>query len=1117
MANAASERLKDTLTTGLTKANSSVPGQLAPGQLARVRSRQYLIEEVIVPTDEKGDTLVRLSCVEDDAQGEPLEVFWEREIDAKLIGAATWDAVVSQGFDNPRYFSAYFHTLRWNCVTSTDPRLFQAPYRAGIEVNAYQLEPLRKALRMPRVNLFIADDVGLGKTIEAGLILREMLLRQKIKRVVISAPPSVVQQWKEEMESRFGLTFTIYDRAYVARMRRSRGYAINPWTTHNRFIISHALLRNETYAAPLRDWLGEFSAGSMFILDEAHNAAPASSSKYAVDSQLTKTVRNLAPRFEHRLFLSATPHNGHSNSFAALLEILDPQRFCRGVPVRSKALLDAVMVRRLKQDLREIKNGDFPERQVIALRVDGLPEEAPELVLSQLLQQYRDCREERLREATKSSRAAAMLVITSLQKRLLSSIEAFSRTLSVHCKSVEKLAKETAGVSDRLLNGMSLSLLEEAPGNDDERADLDEAEVALEEDNQMVIATQASMATSGPNSGQTSGGGVTARELELLEQMSDIAAKARYLPDGRIEQLAVWLNENLCPQLGEKGAQWNNHRVLIFTEYTDTKRYLEQQLGAIIAESDRAQKRIETFHGGIGDERREQVKAAFNADPAAHPLRILIATDAAREGVNLQNYCANLFHFDVPWNPSRMEQRNGRIDRKLQKADLVRCYYFVYSQRAEDRVLDVLVQKTKRIQEELGSLSPVVEKNVSKLLKQGIRTSEEAALTKAIDESDTADSESVEKGKVISEELEAIRDKRQALLDQEKQLQNILDASYKWLGFEDRHFRDAISASLELLGARSLTPLSEKEARENPDQAQWEILALDEKLGTDPTWAATLDTLRSPRKRGQKLWEWRNESPILPVIFRDSGSLDSQSVHLHLEQRLVQRLLGRFLSQGFVHDDLTRACVCLTDTAIPRVIMLGRLSLYGQGAARLHDEIVPVVARWKDPDDREGLQVLGDRTTREVLQTLEDSLANPRLREVPELVRQRLQASAPQDVADLSEHLDELVQRLIEAAEAKLAERGAREAKEMKTLLEAQRDRISRRQRETDRDATQLTFDFAVAEKRQLDADRRHWEHRLKMLEAEIETEPARIEAGYRVKVSRIEPVGLVYLWPVTG
>ncbi|MEO0949250.1 MAG: DISARM system SNF2-like helicase DrmD, partial [Cyanobacteria bacterium J06641_5] len=477
---------------------------LAPGQLVRVRSRQYLIEEIIPPEDAVGDTRVRLACVEDDAQGDKLEVFWERELDAQPIGAATWDTVVSQGFDNPRYFSAYFHTLRWNCVTSTDPRLFQAPYRAGIEVKAYQLEPLRKALRMPRVNLFIADDVGLGKTIEAGLILREMLLRQRIERVVISCPPSVVQQWQEEMVSRFGLTFAIYDRAFVAARRRERGYGINPWKTHNRFIISHALLRDETYKAPLRDWLGEFSAGSMFILDEAHNAAPASSSKYAVDSQLTRTVRELAPRFEHRLFLSATPHNGHSNSFAALLEILDPQRFCRGVPVRSKADLDAVMVRRLKQDLREIKNADFPERRVIPVKIENLPSDAPELALSRLLQEYRDCREARLNDANNSTRAAAMLVILSLQKRLLSSIEAFSRTLRVHRQAIERQA-QAQSIAPPVAQG-NLSLLAEAPGNDDDRAELDERDVELEADAQMTAATQ-------------SIGGVTERELQLLEEM----------------------------------------------------------------------------------------------------------------------------------------------------------------------------------------------------------------------------------------------------------------------------------------------------------------------------------------------------------------------------------------------------------------------------------------------------------------------------------------------------------------------------------------------------------------------------------------------------------------------
>ena len=151
--------------------------------------------------------------------------------------------------------------------------------------------------------------------------------------MVVAVPPSVVLQWRDELLARFGLSFAVYDRDFVARRRRERGYSVNPWLTHNLFIVSHALIRDEAYVAPLRACLAKDGAGSMLILDEAHNAAPASGGKYATDSKLTGAVRELAELFEHRLFLSATPHNGHSNSFTALLEILDPQRFTRGIPL----------------------------------------------------------------------------------------------------------------------------------------------------------------------------------------------------------------------------------------------------------------------------------------------------------------------------------------------------------------------------------------------------------------------------------------------------------------------------------------------------------------------------------------------------------------------------------------------------------------------------------------------------------------------------------------------------------------------------------------------------------------------------------------------------------------
>jgi superfamily II DNA or RNA helicase len=205
------------------------------------------------------------------------------------------------------------------------------------------------------------------------------------------------------------------------------------------------LLIDEAYAGPLRDWLDNLRPGSLFIFDEAHHAAPASGTRYAIDSRITRAIRDIAPRFEHRLFLSATPHNGHSNSFSALLEILDPHRFTRGVKVLAKQL-DAVMVRRLKEDIREIEGG-FPKRLVKQIDLKGLPDDAPELRLSELLDEYREVRQLRMTAATKRKQAEAALLVSGLQQRLLSSVEAFARTLKVHRRTMDLGWRRTQGGS----------------------------------------------------------------------------------------------------------------------------------------------------------------------------------------------------------------------------------------------------------------------------------------------------------------------------------------------------------------------------------------------------------------------------------------------------------------------------------------------------------------------------------------------------------------------------------------------------------------------------------------------------------------------------------------------
>ena len=748
------------------------------------------------------------------------------------------------------------------------------------------------------------------------------------------------------------------------------------------------------------------------------------------------------------------------------------------------------------------------------------PADAPELRLSRLLDEYRQTREERLTGETKRKQAASGLLVIGLQQRLLSSTEAFARTLKVHRNTVKrqwnKLQEHPLTEDDA---PQSLDLLTGSVDGDNDHATLEEDQLQAEEDAQFEAASEATL---GPLE-SLSAKGLFAREQKLLDEMTEIAEQARGKTDARTEKLIEWIRNQMCPDLGKAGAKWNDTRVLIFTEYDDTKRYLVGRLEAAMAGSDQAERRIQIFHGPTPPPKREEIKQAFNTDPRKHPVRILIATDAAREGLNLQAHCHNLFHFDVPWNPSRMEQRNGRIDRKLQPQPEVFCHYFVYKQRPEDRIIRTLVRKTKTILKELGSLSQVIDARLVKSLSHGIKHSEIDSLEKEIE---TADLEESQKA-VIQDELESSRERQHVLREQIDRLRTLLEKSRKSIGLTDTHFQAAISCSLKLMGSEQLDPIgslstSGGEGRGEGDGVRcFTFPAIDERSGADPTWAETMDTLRMPRKRDQKLWEWRRMSPIRPIVFEDPGIVGDDVVHLHLEQRVVQRLLGRFTAQGFVHHDLSRACFAQATDSIPRVVLIGRLCLYGIGAARLHEELIPVTARWVDPDIRKGpLSPYAKDAEAKTMALLEDSLLKAKgIKLTPEVIEQ-LQQAASGDIHQLLPHLETRGEEYAADAEKKLAARGAAEAKAMREILETQRKHISTTVKRISKlDPRQMRFDFGEVEDEllQLDANKRYWAKRLEELREELKTEPNRIEDLYTVKARRVEPVGLVYLWPVTG
>ena len=696
------------------------------GNLVRVRDRFWVVESVqqssnrLDVTSSNGWTrhhLVRLVPIDDKGSSSPLSVFWEIEPGTEIRPQSELPDP-SQGVDDPEVFAGFLDAVRWGAIASADPRTFQSPFRAGIDIEDYQLLPLVKALTMPRVCMLIADDVGLGKTVEAGLIAQELVLRNQARKILVVCPPSLCVKWQREMREQFGLNFHIVNTEEVRRLRRKRGVTVNPFRSHPRLIVSMEWIKFESQMRWFDDFLPPDPnvyprAFDLLIVDEAHRIAPSAGGAYSKESLRTKAMRRLSPHFEHRLFLTATPHNGHPESFQALLEMLDPNRFTKGVDPRSRDR-EAVIVRRLKSHLRTVLpdgHKRFPRRRVSAIDVD-FPDEERELL--SLLDSYANLR---LRSAgTPTQRTAAKFITLLLKKRLLSSPAAFKHTLDQHINTLRSAAHRRT--TERALREATAALENEA----------DDTEAVSEQEREALSLAAGAIGHYDGDKERALLGELRSRglrvdmETPILHQMRERAEHCWRRPDTKTKRLTEWIRQVCFPD-----GRWNNERVIVFTEYRATLNYLDEMLLAKRRGWPSMVGRVEVFHGSLDRDERERIIREFNYNPQKTRVRVLLATDAASEGIDLHLACHRLVHMDVPFNPNRMEQRNGRIDRHGQKSETVDIFHFASTDAGESDDLGYdhsflmrLAEKVNEIRDDLGLVSSVLAERIeARMLRQG--------------------------------------------------------------------------------------------------------------------------------------------------------------------------------------------------------------------------------------------------------------------------------------------------------------------------------------------------------------------------------------------------------------
>lgn len=580
----------------------------APGMRAVIRDEEWLIKKI--ETNSLGHQV--LQCVGITPLVRNRDTIFLTDLEQiQIVDPASIQLIA----DSSPFFkrSLLYLESQWRQQLPTDTNL-HIGHKAAMDPMPYQLDPTKLSLQRPRQRILIADTVGLGKTLEAGILMSELIARGKGKRILVVTVKSMMTQFQKEMWNRFTIPLVRLDSNRIQKIRASLPSNYNPFFYYDKTIVSiDTLKRDVEYRTHL-----EKAYWDIIVIDEAQNVAERGDHQ----AQRSRLAKLLANRSDTMIMLSATPHDGRAKSFASLMNMLDPTAIAdpeNYTPEDIKGLC----IRRFKNDVKDQVNGSFLERQVTLEHCHASAQEEHAFDLLAEMQLEMDAGK---------AKNTGRLFKTNLEKSLFSSPAACCKSIEARLKKLYK--KYTVDdISD-------IRLLEEL---------------------------------------HTALGQVTPENFTRYQKLLELLRSDSY--------------------------GWNpkdpGDRVVIFTERIETMNYLAEHLRTDLGLKSSA---IQEISGGMSDAEQQRIVEDFGRTES--PIRILVASDVASEGLNLHYLSHRLIHFDIPWSLMVFQQRNGRIDRYGQQKRPDIRYLLIESNnkqiKGDMRIIEILIQKEEQALKNIG-------------------------------------------------------------------------------------------------------------------------------------------------------------------------------------------------------------------------------------------------------------------------------------------------------------------------------------------------------------------------------------------------------------------------------